>query len=168
MISDNSLPSHIRTYIERLTQWVPGSALDQALGVCASFNSASPDESDRLSVLHKHLIFRNPVFIEPAFYCLPGGKTVLGKTAFLNHNVTIIDIAAVNIGAGTFIGPNVTITTLDTRSSDAATAPVTIGKGVWIGANATILPGAVIGDFAIIGAGVTVSSHIASNTTYTG
>jgi acetyltransferase-like isoleucine patch superfamily enzyme len=42
-------------------------------------------------------------------------------------------------------------------------APIIIGNNVWIGSNSTILPGVVIGDNSIIGAGSVVTKNVPSN-----
>ena len=39
---------------------------------------------------------------------------------------------------------------------------MTIGRNVWVGMNVVILPGATIGDWAIIGAGAVVSGTVAA------
>jgi len=45
---------------------------------------------------------------------------------------------------------------------------VTIGKNVWIGGNCTILPGVIIGDHAVIGAGSVVTKNVPANTVAVG
>ena len=66
------------------------------------------------------------------------------------------------------IGPNVTIVTVNhdinpkTRIN-ASAKPVKIGKNVWIGADCTILPGVIIGENSIIGAGSVVTKNIPNN-----
>lgn len=50
----------------------------------------------------------------------------------------------------------------------AAMRPVTIGDNVFIGWGATILPGAIIGENTIIGAGAVVSGFIEPDSVYTG
>ena len=42
------------------------------------------------------------------------------------------------------------------------TRPVKIGKHVWIGTGAIIMPGIIVGDYAVVGAGSVVTSHIPS------
>lgn len=61
----------------------------------------------------------------------------------------------------TNIGPNVGIISanhnlVDNSKNDFA-PPIHIGKFCWIGMNAVILPGVVLGDFTIVGAGAIVS-----------
>jgi len=72
----------------------------------------------------------------------------------------------VSIGDETTIGPNVTILTHDAtpklRTGYSLIAPVRIGARVFVGANVTILPGVVIGDDAIVGAGSVVRRSVAA------
>ena len=46
-------------------------------------------------------------------------------------------------------------------------APVVIKKGAWIGINVTILPGVVIGQNAVVGAGIIVNKSVPDNTIVT-
>lgn len=65
------------------------------------------------------------------------------------------------IGEGTFIGPNVGIITANHDPLDLKKhlepSPVIIGKNCWIGMNAVILPGVILGDNTIVGAGSVVT-----------
>ncbi len=61
----------------------------------------------------------------------------------------------------TNIGPNVGIISANHNLIDNAKVdiepPIRIGKFCWIGMNAVILPGVVLGDFTIVGAGAIVT-----------
>lgn len=65
------------------------------------------------------------------------------------------------IGQGTWIAPNVGIITenhdLKDPSNRAGGKEVKIGKKCWIGFNSTILPGTVLGDSTVVGAGSVVT-----------
>ena len=50
---------------------------------------------------------------------------------------------------------------------DSYVAPVVIKEGAWVGINATILPGVIIGENSVIGAGVVVNKSIPPNTIVT-
>ena len=69
------------------------------------------------------------------------------------------------IGEGTYIAPNVGIITtnhdLNNPDEHLGGEDVLIGKQCWIGMNSVILPGVVLGDHTIVGAGsiVTKSFH---------
>lgn len=65
------------------------------------------------------------------------------------------------IGKGTYIAPNVGIMTEnhDLKDPDkrAGGKDVIIGKKCWIGFNAVILPGVILGDHTVVGAGAIVT-----------
>jgi maltose O-acetyltransferase len=117
----------------------------------------------------------NGAVIRPPFHCDFGYNISLGADVFLNFNCVILDVVAVNIGAGTQIGPAVQIYTAD-HPRDAAVRlsgaefgrPITIGRNVWIGGGAIILPGVTIDDDAIIGAGSVVTRDVPRGATALG
>lgn len=105
--------------------------------------------------------------IRPPFYCDYGSNITLGAGVFLNFSCVILDVARVEIGALTQIGPGVQILAADhPRDPEARRAglelgrPVQIGANCWIGAGALILPGVSVGDDAIIGAGAVVTRDV--------
>jgi len=113
--------------------------------------------------------------IRPPFHCDYGYNISLGAGAFLNFNCVILDVVAVEIGAGTQIGPHVQILTADHPRDPAERKaglefgrPVRIGTNVWIGGGAIILPGVTIGDDAIIGAGAVVTRDVPAGATAVG
>lgn len=65
------------------------------------------------------------------------------------------------IGDYTNIGPNVGIISANHNLVNNAVhdpaPPIRIGKFCWIGMNAVILPGTILGDFTIVGAGAVVT-----------
>jgi UDP-2-acetamido-3-amino-2,3-dideoxy-glucuronate N-acetyltransferase len=96
-------------------------------------------------------------------------QVVIGDRTTIKSGVQIWD--GVSIGSDVFIGPNVTFTNdKHPRSGnrDFIPLPTLVGNHVSIGANATILPGIVIGDYCIIGAGSVVTKSIDANTTVWG
>lgn len=104
----------------------------------------------------------------PPFYTEFGKNTKLGKNIFINACCRFQDNGGIEIGDGTMIGQGTTIVTLnhdlDPKTRLTATPrPVKIGKNVWIGASCTILPGVIIGDNCVIGAGSVVVKNIAAN-----
>jgi len=113
--------------------------------------------------------------IRPPFYCDFGFNIHLGAGAFLNFNCVILDIARVDIGARTQIGPGVQLLTADHPREAAMRAteverglPIRIGDDVWIGGGALILPGVTIGDGAIVGAGSVVTRDVPPGATVYG
>ena len=69
--------------------------------------------------------------------------------------------AKIFIGKGTYIGPNVGIITANHKIQNLdeheAGKDVIIGKNCWIGMNSVILPGVILGDRTIVGAGSVVT-----------
>jgi maltose O-acetyltransferase len=117
----------------------------------------------------------NGAEIRPPFFCDYGSNIQLGAGAFLNFNCVILDVVEVEIGEGTQIGPAVQIYAAD-HPRDAAQRqsglefgrPVRIGRNVWIGGGAILLPGIVVGDNAVIGAGSVVTRHVPAGATVVG
>ena len=69
--------------------------------------------------------------------------------------------APIHIGKGTYIADNVGIITTNHDLSDPSKhmsgKPITIGEKCWIGINSVILPGVVLGDNTVVGAGSVVT-----------
>jgi UDP-2-acetamido-3-amino-2,3-dideoxy-glucuronate N-acetyltransferase len=96
-------------------------------------------------------------------------KAVIGSRVTIKNGVQIWN--GVTIADDVFIGPNVTFTNDKypvSMNRDFQISPTIICKGVSIGANATILPGLVIGENSVVGAGAVVTKDVAPNTTVIG
>ena len=113
--------------------------------------------------------------IRPPFFCDYAFNIHLGAGAFLNFNCVILDVVRVEIGEATQIGPAVQIYAADhprdpaqRRSGLEFGRPVRIGRNVWIGGGAIILPGIVVGDNALIGAGSVVTRDVPAGATVRG
>ncbi len=86
-----------------------------------------------------------------------------------------LDVAEVRIGDDVQIGPGVQLLT-PTHPTDAelrrakweAALPITIEDNAWIGSGAIILPGVIIGENAIFGAGAVVTKALPPNTVAVG
>ena len=70
-------------------------------------------------------------------------------------------IAAITIGRGTYIGPNVGLITSNHDPADPdkhlEPRPIILGENCWIGMNAVILPGVTLGPGTSVGAGAVVT-----------
>ena len=70
-------------------------------------------------------------------------------------------IGHITIGKGTYIAPNVGIITSNHSITDLdkhdTSEPVNLGNNCWIGMNSMILPGVVLGEKTIVGAGSVVT-----------
>ncbi|MEI8054140.1 MAG: acyltransferase [Bacteroidota bacterium] len=90
-------------------------------------------------------------------------KIVIGKGVVPGYNpgCYLHGVNGIFIGDYTFIAPNVGIMSgnhdLYDLRNQKITSPVKIGKYCWLGMNAVILPGVVLGDFTIVGAGAIVT-----------
>ena len=110
------------------------------------------------------------VTVLPTFNCDNGRNIHVGENFLANYNVTILDIAPVNIGDYVMIGPNTLIVTVNhplspmgRRKHLGIAKPVTIGDDVWIGGGCTILPGVTIGNSVVVAAGAVGTKDVPSN-----
>ncbi|MBG6236647.1 acetyltransferase-like isoleucine patch superfamily enzyme [Pedobacter sp. CAN_A7] len=94
---------------------------------------------------------------------------VIGNHVTVKPGVQIWD--GITLGDHVFIGPNATFTNdLTPRSKQypESFAKTVVKKGASIGANATIIAGNTIGEYALIGAGSVVTTHVAPHHVYYG
>lgn len=140
----------------------------------ARYNAAlaSPVEQRHVLLAERLAAVGRGVNVRPPFHCDYGFNIRLGEGVFLNFNCVILDVAAVNIGDRTQIGPGVQILTADHPRDAAQRASglefgraISIGRNVWIGGGAIILPGVSIGDDALIGAGSVVTRDVPAGCT---
>ena len=109
----------------------------------------------------------------PPFYTDCGKNIIIGKNVFINACCRFQDQGGIEIGDGCLIGHNVTIATLNhdfnpQKRANITSKPVKLGKNVWIGSDSTILPGVIVGDGAIVGAGSVVTKNVLPNTIVAG
>ena len=149
----------------------------EAIIKCKKFNSIAADNFEEQFKAIKELLgsIKDKAYINTGFYCDYGKNIHVGKDFVANYNVTILDIAPVNIGDYCMIGPNTLITTVGhpltasgRRMKMAQAKPVNIGNDVWIGGNCVILPGINIGNNVIIAAGSVVTKDVPDNTLVAG
>lgn len=102
--------------------------------------------------------------------CNINAQVLIENDVIIGNNVTVK--SGVQIWDGTriednvFIGPNATLTNdLMPRSKKYPEkfAGITLKKGCSIGANATLLPGIIVGEGAMIGAGAVVTKDVPNN-----
>ncbi|MGB7220853.1 MAG: DapH/DapD/GlmU-related protein [Vicinamibacterales bacterium] len=110
-----------------------------------------------------------------------GNNVSIGTLSVVEHHVDIADNVRIHtqvfipeysvLEEGCWIGPNVVFTNAKYPVSpgvkDSLKGPV-IRKGAKIGANATLLPGVVIGENALVGAGAVVVRDVAPGTVVAG
>lgn len=101
-------------------------------------------------------------------------RIVIGSDVGLNGTSVTARSRTITIGAGTMIGPNVTIVDSDFHETwppeARLTSPglendrdVTIGENVWIGIGSIILKGVTVGDNSVVGAGSVVAKDVPEN-----
>lgn len=143
-----------------------------AIQCCQKLNAISVEEVAKRTEVIKTLFgsVGENVAVLPIFHCDNGKNIHVGNNFLTNYNVTILDIAPVQIGDDVMIGPNTLITTvnhplspLKRRKHLGIAKPVSIGNDVWIGGNVTILPGVSIGNNVVIAAGAVVTKNVPDN-----
>ena len=155
----------------------PSKALVQEQAACLErqfeFNHTHPTDFARREALLREMFAEiGPgCYIEPPLHANWAGKFVhLGRSVYVNFNLTLVDDTAIYIGDYTMIGPNVTIATGTHPILPALrenfyqfNMPVRIGRNCWLGAGAIILPGVTIGDNVVVGAGSVVTHDLPDN-----
>ena len=110
-----------------------------------------------------------------------GDDVSVGTLSVIEHHVEIRDNVRIHTQAfipefsileeGCWIGPNVVLTNakypLSPGVKDHLAGPV-IRRGAKIGANATLLPGVIIGEYALVGAGAVVVRDVLPGTVVAG
>lgn len=99
----------------------------------------------------------------------------IGKDVFINGGCFMMAAEGIKIGDNVLIAPNVKICTtghdldpVKRKNGISNGRPVIIGNNVWIGTGAIILPGVVLADNCVIGAGSVVTKSTEPNTIYVG
>ncbi len=155
----------------------PSEALVQEQAACLErqfeFNHTHPTDFARREALLREMFAEiGPgCYIEPPLHANWAGKFVhLGRSVYVNFNLTLVDDTAIYIGDYTMIGPNVTIATGTHPILPALrenfyqfNMPVRIGRNCWLGAGTIILPGVTIGDNVVVGAGSVVTHDLPDN-----
>jgi acetyltransferase-like isoleucine patch superfamily enzyme len=84
------------------------------------------------------------------------GRVAIGDYTFIAHEVTIADHFAATPPGGA------------SHATRMPSADISIGSNVWIGARAILLPGAEIGDGAVVGAASVVNTKVPPNSVVAG
>jgi UDP-2-acetamido-3-amino-2,3-dideoxy-glucuronate N-acetyltransferase len=113
-----------------------------------------------------------------------GNNCIIGKGVYIDFDVTIGSNVKIQNGTsvyhgvvvedGVFLGPGVILTndrlprainpdgTLKT-DTDWKVSPIKIQRGASLGAGAVVLPGVIVGEFAMVGAGAVVTQDVATH-----
>ena len=137
------------------------------------FNATRPTELEKREKMLKEMFAEvgKDCYIEPPLHSNWGGRHVhLGNNVYFNFNATLVDDTHIYIGDCTMLGPNVVIATAGhpilpelREKALQYNLPVHIGKNCWLGAGVIVLPGVIIGDNTVIGAGSVVTKDIPAN-----
>ena len=152
----------------------PEVAARKTLAVTACARLAATDQNDAKAYeAAARAIFAEAgvgLDIQPGFHCDYGKNIHIGDNFTANYNVTILDIARVDIGDNCMFGPGTMISTVThpidgarRRNRMASAKPVKFGNDVWLAANVSVMPGVTIGDNVVVGAGAVVTHDIPSN-----
>lgn len=141
----------------------------RAASLCMEYNQTGEDQPEERQRILDRLLGKcgRGVLVVPGFRCEYGGNIELADGVIVNFNCTLMDNAAITIGAHTLIGPNCSLYTVNHALDHAqreqgycVNAPISIGSRVWLGGNVVVMAGVSIGDGAVIGAGSVVTSDV--------
>jgi maltose O-acetyltransferase len=141
----------------------------RAQALLCAYNATAVDEADRRAAILRDLLgsLGEDTIVRPPFYCDYGFNIRLGRGVFVNIGCVFLDVVGIDVGDLCQIGPAVQVYAADhPRDPELRRAglengrPVRIGTNVWIGGGAIILPGVVVGDDAVFGAGSVVTRDV--------
>ena len=102
-------------------------------------------------------------------HCLIENKVRIGNNVTIKSGVQIWD--GITIEDNVFIGANVTLTNDKyplSKNPEWELLPTVIKKGASVGAGATLLPGIIIGENAVVGAGSVVTKSVPAGELWVG
>jgi acetyltransferase-like isoleucine patch superfamily enzyme len=106
----------------------------------------------------------------------PGGRLEIGADSYIGRGSTILAYEQVTIGKDCLLAPYTYITDVNhgfsgrepIRLQPYAAQPVAIGDDVWFGVAVKVMPGVLVGDGAVVGAGSVVTGQIAARSVAVG
>ncbi|KRL76185.1 sugar O-acetyltransferase [Secundilactobacillus paracollinoides] len=114
-------------------------------------------------------------FVESDFKFDYGFNIHIGDHFYGNYDMTFLDTCPITIGSHCYFDPNIGLYTpvhpLDPtkRNADVELGkPITIGNSAWLGGRVTILPGVILGDNVVVGAGSVVTKSFGDNVVIAG
>lgn len=149
----------------------------RAKELCHAYNQLWPsDEAGKREILRRLLAKTGEDFCVTApFWCDYGYNIQLGEHFYANHNLVILDCAAVTFGDHVFVAPNCGFYTaghpIDATRRELGLEyayPITVGDHVWIGGGVQVMPGVTIGSNVVIGGGSVVVRDIPSDSVAVG
>jgi maltose O-acetyltransferase len=149
----------------------------RAMLLLERFNGSSIDDAAvRAEVLAALLAeIGEGTVIRPPLLCDYGSNIRIGRRTFVNFGAVFLDVNTITIGDDVQIASNVQLLTathpLDAKRRRAgweSGRPITIHDGAWLGGGAIILPGVIIGENAVVGAGTVVTRDVEPNVVVAG
>ena len=145
--------------------------------LCFAYNRTPPSDETRQRELMRRLLgaVGGRFTILAPFWCDYGYNIRLGEHFYANHNLVILDCAAVTFGEHVFVAPNCGFYTaghpIDAECRERGLEyayPITVGDHVWIGGGVQVMPGVTIGSNVVIGGGSVVVKDIPSDSVAVG
>lgn len=90
-------------------------------------------------------------------------RVKIGKNVYINSNALMMARGGITIEDDVMVAANVSFLTNNHDPYDRRVLlckPIVVKKGAWLGANVTILPGVMIGKYAIVGAASVVTHDV--------
>ena len=152
-----------------------GEVVARTIRLCVGMNATATDVDEgrsRLSEIIGTAIDASTV-VFPPFYTNFGRFIRLGKTIFINHDCSFLDIGGITLEDDVMLGPKVSLITenhpLDPGDRKTVLPKsIVIQRNAWIGAGATILPGVTVGENSVVAAGAVVNRDVPTNTVVAG
>lgn len=132
----------------------------KAAKLCQEFNSIPENEPEKQEVKAREILGSagKNLVIHSRLNVDYGKNIHVGDNFLANYNLTVLDIAPVNIGNNVWIGPDTDIFTVNhPLTAKGRQARLGIGKPV------TICPGVTIGNGVVVAAGSVVVKDIPDN-----
>ncbi len=151
--------------------------LQKCKDICFEYNQIKPSEHEKRIEIIKKLFGKTKsiMAIQSPFWCDYGYNIETGENFYANHGCTFLDGAKISFGDNVFIGPNCGFYTaghpIDASQRNLGLEyayPIKIGNDVWFGGNVQVLPGVIIGNNVVIGAGSVVIKDIPDNSVAVG
>ena len=90
----------------------------------------------------------------------------IGDHSWIDGSVNLYSVAEISIGSNTVVSEGAFLCTathdIHTNGFELVTQPLRIGNNAWIASRAIVLPGIVVGDGSVIGAGAVVTRNVDS------
>ncbi len=153
------------------------SERERAKELCFEYNRLHPSDKQGQREIMLRLLGKTKgnFHISQSFWCDYGYNIKLGENFYSNHNLVILDCAAVTFGDNVFVAPDCGFYTaghpIDSERRNVGLEyayPITVGDNVWIGAGVRVMPGVTIGDNVVIGGGSVVVKDIPSDSVAVG